>query len=123
VFAQRLTVQDTGAMTPAEQAEELQAYIADFGNDQGEALFCRSICATLMRQCWARSTAREMRLAESQGRICEVPYDDKIPVYTAWDIGFSDDTAIWFYQVVRGEIHVIDYYAANGYGVEHYAMC
>jgi hypothetical protein len=54
-------------------------------------------------------------------QITDVPYDRAAPVFTAWDIGYSDDTAIWFYQVVRGEIHVIDYYAANGHGVEHYA--
>lgn len=53
-------------------------------------------------------------------QITDVPYDKALPVYTAWDIGYSDDTAIWFYQVTRSEIHVIDYYAANGYGVEHY---
>lgn len=53
-------------------------------------------------------------------QITDVPYDPTIPVYTAWDIGFNDDTAVWFYQVTRNEIHVIDYYATNGYGVEHY---
>lgn len=63
---------------------------------------------------------KELNVAEEEGRIRAVPYDKTIPVYTAWDIGFSDDTAIWFYQVVRGEVHVIDYYAANGYGVDHY---
>ncbi len=56
-----------------------------------------------------------------QEQIVDVVYDRALPVYTAWDIGYSDDTAIWFYQVTRGEIHVIDFYAANGYGVEHYA--
>lgn len=53
-------------------------------------------------------------------QITEVACDPELPVFTAWDIGYSDDTAIWFYQVARGEIHVIDYYAANGHGVEHY---
>ncbi len=53
-------------------------------------------------------------------QITEVACDPELPVFTAWDIGYSDDTAIWFYQVTRGEIHVIDYYAANGHGVEHY---
>jgi len=56
-----------------------------------------------------------------QEQITDVAYDKSLPVYTAWDIGYSDDTAIWFYQVTRGEIHVIDFYSANGYGVEHYA--
>lgn len=52
--------------------------------------------------------------------IREVPYDPKLPVYTAWDIGYSDDTAIWFWQMAGGEIHVIDFYANNGHGVPHY---
>jgi hypothetical protein len=58
----------------------------------------------------------------AQEQIVDVEYDRALPVYTAWDIGYSDDTAIWFYQVTRNEIHVIDFYASNGYGVDHYAQ-
>lgn len=64
---------------------------------------------------------RELVEAERSGRICEVEYDPAIPVYTAWDIGYRDDTAIWFYQVVRGEIHVIDYHASSGQNIAFYA--
>jgi phage terminase large subunit len=42
-------------------------------------------------------------------------------VHTAWDIGYRDDTAIWWYQVLRGEIHVIDYHASSGQPVPYYA--
>jgi hypothetical protein len=56
----------------------------------------------------------EMRQATEQGRVCEVPHDPSLPVHTAWDLGWKDDTAIWWYQVVRGEIHVLDYFAASG---------
>lgn len=56
----------------------------------------------------------EMRVATDEGRICEVGYDESLPTYTAWDLGYKDDTAIWWYQVTRGEIHVIDYYAVSG---------
>ena len=58
---------------------------------------------------------RELVTAERDGRITDVPYDDAVPVYTAWDIGRHDDTAIWWYQVVSGEIHVIDFWAASGH--------
>lgn len=45
------------------------------------------------------------------GRITEVPYDKAQPVYTAWDIGYDDVTAIVFFQVgLGGMIYVIDYY-------------
>src|SRR6185295_19624149 len=54
------------------------------------------------------------------GRITGVAYDDAAPVHTAWDIGYRDDTAIWFYQVVRNEIHVIDYHASSGQTIAFY---
>jgi phage terminase large subunit len=57
---------------------------------------------------------KEMREAQDQGRITNVPYDPNLPTYTAWDLGYRDDTAIWFYQVARGELRVIDFYAVSG---------
>jgi hypothetical protein len=57
---------------------------------------------------------KEMRQADDQGRITQVPYDPSLPTYTAWDLGYRDDTAIWFYQMARGEIRVIDFYAVSG---------
>lgn len=57
---------------------------------------------------------KEMREADQQGRICQVPYDPNLPVYSSWDLGYRDDTAIWFYQIGRGEIRVIDFYAVSG---------
>jgi phage terminase large subunit len=64
---------------------------------------------------------REMVAAEREGRISKVAVDDAVPVHTAWDIGYRDDTAIWFYQVLRGEIHVIDFHASSGQSIEFYA--
>ena len=63
---------------------------------------------------------REMVAAGREGRITAVGLDEAVPVHTAWDIGYRDDTAIWFYQVVRNEIHVIDYHASSGQTIEHY---
>ena len=64
---------------------------------------------------------RELVAAERAGRIGEVTLDGAVPVHTAWDIGYRDDTAIWWYQVLRGEIHIIDYHASSGQSVEFYA--
>ena len=57
---------------------------------------------------------KEMREAQDQGRICQVPHDPGLPVYSSWDLGYRDDTAVWFYQLGRGEIRVIDFYAVSG---------
>ena len=56
----------------------------------------------------------EMRLLEEAGRIVDVAHDPHLPTYTAFDIGYRDDTAIWWFQVIRSEIHVIDFFAASG---------
>lgn len=36
-------------------------------------------------------------------------FDPELPVYTAWDLGRRDLCAVWFYQLVQGEVHIIDY--------------
>jgi len=63
---------------------------------------------------------RLMADAESDDRITGVPYDPATRVWTAWDLGISDATAIWFAQMVGREIHLIDYYEASGVDLGHY---
>lgn len=63
----------------------------------------------------------ELLAAKEQGRITTVEYDDSVPVYTAWDIGHTDDTAIWWYQIVGGEIHILECYAKSGGSPSHFA--
>jgi hypothetical protein len=48
-------------------------------------------------------------------------YDKTMPVYTFWDLGVGDETAIWFVQFDGDEIHLIDYYANTGEGIEFYS--
>lgn len=56
----------------------------------------------------------------SKNRITKVSYDSALPVHTAWDLGYGDATAIWFYQVHFGEVRIIDYYSNNNEGIQHY---
>jgi hypothetical protein len=35
-------------------------------------------------------------------------------------LGYSDDTAIWWFQVVHGEIRLLDYHSSNGQPVAFY---
>lgn len=61
-----------------------------------------------------------MTRARSEGRIRKVYYDESLPVFTAVDLGFSDSTALWFYQVVGQEIHLLEYYENSGFPLTHY---
>jgi hypothetical protein len=58
--------------------------------------------------------------SESDGRLTGVPYEPTVQVYTAWDLGIRDSTAVWFAQVVGREIHLLDYYEASGVDLGHY---
>ena len=60
--------------------------------------------------------------AEREGRITNVPHDPALKVWTAFDLGIDDSTAIWFAQVTRGgEWRLIDYIEDSGVGLDHYA--
>src|SRR5262245_54124673 len=63
----------------------------------------------------------EMQRAEEEGRIGVLDVDHKFPVHRAWDLGWSDDTVIWFFQLVHGGLHIVDYYASHKHTLDHYA--
>lgn len=47
-------------------------------------------------------------------------YDANVPVHTAWDLGYNDSTAIWWYQICGQEIHLLEYYENSGEPLTHY---
>jgi phage terminase large subunit len=52
---------------------------------------------------------KEMEMADLEERITRVPYDPTKPVHAVFDLGWSDNTAIWFIQFISMEIRVIRY--------------
>jgi hypothetical protein len=120
-FAQRLTVFDTGALSDETIAAERKAYQDDYGVEEGDALFRQEYLCDWDAAILGAYYGREMRLALEQGRITDVPYDPVLPVHTFWDIGYTDDLVIWFAQINRGEIALIDYYSAAGQSPESIA--
>ena len=63
----------------------------------------------------------EFEQIKRENRICKVPHDPNLPIYTSWDLGILDSTAIWFFQIYGKEVRVIDYYEANNEPLAHYA--
>lgn len=64
---------------------------------------------------------KQLAEAQENDRIGKVPYDPRLPVHTAWDLGVGDSTAIWFYQVLGQEIRIIDFHEDSGEGLPYYA--
>lgn len=63
---------------------------------------------------------KEMSKMRAEGRICPVPHDPAVPMFTFWDLGMSDYMCIWFIQFVGREIHATNYYENEGEGFPFY---
>lgn len=55
---------------------------------------------------------------EKDGRIGTHPYNPDYPVYTSWDLGMADSTAVLFWQYYDKEFHIIDAYETHNIGDE-----
>jgi phage terminase large subunit len=108
-----LPAQATGFISEA----ELAAARRDLTPEQWEQEYGCSFDAAILGAYFGRELAE----AEAAGRITSVPYDPALEVHTSWDLGVGDSTSIWFFQVSRDGLRVIDYYEASGYGLPHYA--
>jgi phage terminase large subunit len=64
--------------------------------------------------------ADEIKQTLLDKRRGKVPHDPTKPVITAWDLGHSDKTAIWFIQRVGLEYNLIDYYENRLKKLPHY---
>ena len=111
-FAASLKASKTGILDAEELLAARDSMTIDQFNQEFECSFEAAIHGAVY--------GIQMRVALDEGRIKDVPYDPAIPVHTAWDLGFDDSTAIWFWQITRGEIRLIDYYEYNGQGIGHY---
>ena len=61
---------------------------------------------------------RAMAEAQKDGRITKVPYDPALPVFTTFDLGIADATAVWWLQVSPGgEVRAIDYQEYHAMGL------
>jgi hypothetical protein len=58
--------------------------------------------------------------AREQNRIGEFPADDSRWTETAWDLGYDDSTAVWFFQREGSKIFLVDYYEDSGKPLSHY---
>lgn len=113
-FAELLTVDDTGAISPEIISEERAS-----GMDEdlvAQEYYC-SFDAALAGAYYGKL----LQKADTEGRIGKVPWAPDAVVHTAWDLGIGDSTAIWFTQQVGQETRLIDYYENFGVGLDHYA--
>jgi len=123
-FTQVLTVDDTKkdapgeAGTPVVSAAQIQALRA--AGRAEEIIQQEYFCSF---EGFLRGTVYGdvITTARKEGRIGAFPYRADLRVHTAWDIGLSDGTAIWFYQTDGRRFTFIDFLFERGKGLHHFA--
>ena len=113
-FGEVVTCHDSHLLTKEELDADLRELQAEHGDTYGRSIwlqenFC-SFDAAIPGAIWADSLDR----LQLNGRIVDFDHSRSAPVFTGWDLGRTDDTAIWFYQFNGQEIDVIDYWADHG---------
>ena len=113
-FCQILRANETGAISK-------EAIEAERASGMSQELIEQEFYCSFEAGVEGSYYGRSMAKLWAWGQIGSVPWEPKSPVYSAWDLGIGDCTAIPLFQLIGKEIRVIDYYESQGEGLGHYA--
>lgn len=119
-FYQALNADETGVFTPQQLADILVQLQAIHGEDFGRSIFLQEYYNSFDAAIPGSIFGEWLDRARLQGRIKELKWQKEIPVYTGWDLGRTDATAIWWFQMVMGEIHLLDYFEKSLQDIDFY---
>ncbi len=104
----------THYMTPEELEITRQGYILRNGND---FKFRQEMLLDWGQASTSSYYGQILAAKEKDGTIGEYPYNPAHPVYTAWDLGRSDNMVIIFFQYYGGKVRIIDLYETQHFGL------
>lgn len=93
---------------------EIEAARSMMGEDEFEQEFNCSFDAAIRGSYYGHDINKAM----AEGRIGNVPYVPGVEVQTCWDLGFTDDTVIWFFQVIKRRPQFFDCHATSGESID-----
>ncbi len=64
----------------------------------------------------------EMAQADTDGQICNIPYDPFLKVHVVFDLGWNDAMAISLVQKLRNEIRIIEYIEDSHKTLDNYSV-
>ena len=122
-FAQILDATQTGIWTPEQLEIELQAYIAEFGEDYGRSKFEQEYLCSFDAANMGAILARAIGVQEQAGMISDdIDFDHfGQPIQISADLGRRDTATWWFWQPHIGGYHVIDHDSGWGIDAEEWA--
>lgn len=112
-FLQILRASESGIL-PKDELERQQRFMSE--NEYQQEYECNFDAAIT-----GAVYGKQITLADNSGRLMpSLPVADGIEVHTAWDLGYDDSTAIWWFQILQGEIRLLNYYENSGQDIPHY---
>jgi hypothetical protein len=85
-------------------------YINLYGKDVGESLFRQEYLCTFEDIVPGSFYIDLINKLEASGGLCSILPMEEYPVYAAFDIGYADKMAIWYFQVMLGNcVNLLDY--------------
>jgi hypothetical protein len=119
-FSQLLSVEDTGALTKEALADALQEYEDLHGKELGLAFFEQeylcSFAGAMIGAYWGGDISR----AERNGQFRLFQIDPTEAVHTAWDLGKAANNPIWCFQVIAGQLRIVDFYRPENDDLEEW---
>jgi phage terminase large subunit len=109
-FYERLTIDDTQALSPVVLAEALREYQDLHGEEMGLAFYEQEYMCSWSGAMVGAYWGAEVNRAEREGRVAEFEIDWSHPVHTAWDLGKAVNNPIWCFQVIAGQPRIVDFY-------------
>jgi phage terminase large subunit len=119
-YGLRSSVYDTDVFNEVTLNKERRELENEYGSDHGAAQFDQEYDCSFDAAMPGAFYTEKLRTMQAEGRVCPILIDRAVRVHTAWDLGRTDSTAIWFVQCVGRERRLVDYYEASGMPLEHY---
>ncbi|MCK5915393.1 MAG: hypothetical protein KAG92_04575, partial [Deltaproteobacteria bacterium] len=113
-FSLELKASQTGIID-AEELAKMKKVMSDAQYEQEmECSFSAPVLGTYY--------AGTIETLEKKGQIAPnaTTYNPAFPVFVATDLGYTDSTAFWFWQLNPDGVSVIRYYSAQGQPLQHY---
>lgn len=113
VYCEIASADKTGVFTPEQLNGEMERLQSLHGDQFGKSLwlqeyFC-SFDAAIPGSVWGDCLDK----LQERGMIGKAPHDTSHGVFTAWDLGRTDATAIWWFQVFAGEVRILRYHESS----------
>jgi hypothetical protein len=111
----------TSGILPQEELDEMKAQMSEAQYEQElECSFEAAVIGTYYSHMIAIMEERHLRGDIKDPQITTVPYDPDFEVFAAQDLGFTDSTAIWFWQTRPDGLAIIDYEEHHSENLEFY---